>query len=195
MVDMACGWLPRREVVAIPAAQPSDIAAAELADSGRAPSPAHLLGVGEPTWTIADDLAQLKDMAHVMLKDYQVRSPTPVAGPLIAWVRRNLTSHLREPYIDPTLQRQEAFNLRVIAGIEELAARLDEQRRRLDQAHETADAALARAGETAVQAEALLDALALDEDNPPQKQAAADLRAGLAELQRILAGPPGRAAE
>lgn len=205
MVDMARGWLARRESAGGVAALPGDIPAFE-AVSEPSPSSMYPQGAGEPAWSIADDLDQLKAMAHVMLKGYEVRSPTPVAGPLIAWVRRNLTSHLREPYIDPTLQRQEAFNLRVIAGIEELAARLDEAQAalgggKLDQAQEDAiaaesgAAALARAGELAVQLEALLDSLAIDEDNATQMQAAADLRASLAELQRLVAGAPGRAAE
>jgi len=98
------------------------------------------------------------------------------------------------------LQRQEAFNLRVIAGIEELAARLYEAQaalggRKLDQAEEFSVAVRARAGELAVQVEALLDSLAIDEDNATQMQAAADLRASLAELQRFLANQPGRAVE
>nr|HMN30421.1 hypothetical protein [Caldilineaceae bacterium] len=44
-------------------------------------------------------------------------------GPLLAWVRRNLTSHLREPYIDPTFQRQENFNRQVAKTIMELVGR------------------------------------------------------------------------
>ena len=195
MADMACGWLAQHERRGETAALLGGIPDAEAAVSVRAPSPANLQSAGEPYWTIADDLEQLKAMAHVMLKGYEVRSPTPVAGPLIAWVRRNLTSHLREPYIDPTLQRQEAFNLRVIAGMEELAARLDEQRRALDQAHESTAAALARAEELAAQVEALQDSLPVDDGDSIQSQTAAGLRAGLVELQRLLAGSPGRAVE
>jgi hypothetical protein len=55
-------------------------------------------------------LAKLEAGADIMLRDYRVRSKVPVIGPLIAWVRRNLTSHLRGPYIDPIFERQVAFN-------------------------------------------------------------------------------------
>ena len=34
-------------------------------------------------------------------------------GPAIAWLRRNLTSHLREPYLDPMIERQVAQNRRL----------------------------------------------------------------------------------
>jgi hypothetical protein len=43
-------------------------------------------------------------------------------GVLIAWVRRNLTSHLREPYVDPTFQRQETFNCLVVETLQQLVA-------------------------------------------------------------------------
>ncbi len=61
--------------------------------------------------------------ADVMLRDYVVQSTQPLVGSLIVWVRRNLTSHLREPYIDPVIERQVVFNqlalecLRDIRGI------------------------------------------------------------------------------
>jgi hypothetical protein len=44
------------------------------------------------------------------MPDYQVRSGAPLIGGLIASARRNLTSHLREPYLDTIVERQEAFN-------------------------------------------------------------------------------------
>ncbi len=55
-------------------------------------------------------LAKMEAGADIMLRGYRVRSKVPVIGPLIAWARRNLTSHLREPYIDPIFERQVAFN-------------------------------------------------------------------------------------
>jgi glycosyltransferase involved in cell wall biosynthesis len=62
-------------------------------------------------------LESLSDMAmassDVALRDYEVRSGLPVVGPLIVWLRRNLTSHLREPYLDPIIERQVKFNRRV----------------------------------------------------------------------------------
>lgn len=73
-------------------------------------------------------------------RDYVVRSRIPIVGPLIAWVRRNLTSHLREPYIDPTFRRQENFNRHVAQVLVDLVAQksaeqaaLEERIRRLEQ--------------------------------------------------------------
>jgi hypothetical protein len=51
--------------------------------------------------------------SDVALREYEVRSGLPVVGPLIVWLRRNLTSHLREPYLDPIVERQVKFNRRV----------------------------------------------------------------------------------
>ncbi len=68
-------------------------------------------------------LTKLKQMADVMSHDYQVKSHIPLIGRLIVWVRRNLTSHLREPYLDPTLERQVAFNQQVINEMRFLAQR------------------------------------------------------------------------
>jgi hypothetical protein len=42
----------------------------------------------------------------------------------VAWTRQNLTSHLREPYLDPTLERQVGFNQRVAGQFQALLARL-----------------------------------------------------------------------
>jgi hypothetical protein len=51
------------------------------------------------------------------MREYVVRSGVPLVGPLIAWLRRNLTSHLREPYLDPIVERQVTFNQRVAEWI------------------------------------------------------------------------------
>jgi hypothetical protein len=56
--------------------------------------------------------------SDVAMRGYQVRSKAPLVGPLIAWVRRNLTSHLREPYLDLIVERQVLFNRRVSAWLE-----------------------------------------------------------------------------
>jgi O-antigen biosynthesis protein len=53
---------------------------------------------------------QLREAARVGMPDYQVRSSAPLIGKFIAWLRRNLTAHLREPYLDPIIARQEAYN-------------------------------------------------------------------------------------
>jgi O-antigen biosynthesis protein len=52
----------------------------------------------------------LRAAAQIAMPDYQVRSTTPVIGKLVAWLRRNLTSHLREPYLDPIIARQDTYN-------------------------------------------------------------------------------------
>jgi hypothetical protein len=44
------------------------------------------------------------------MPDYMVQSGVPLVGRFIAWARRNLTSHLKEPYLDPIIGRQEQFN-------------------------------------------------------------------------------------
>jgi hypothetical protein len=75
-------------------------------------------------------LEALDQSADVMLRSYTVRSGLPVVGPLVAWIRRNLTSHLREPYLDPTLERQVAFNRRVVQTMEMLMIRLAEYEKR-----------------------------------------------------------------
>jgi hypothetical protein len=81
------------------------------------------------------DLEALLASAATMPRDYVVRSRLPVVGPLLAWLRRNLTSHLREPYIDPTFQRQELFNRQVAKTLDGLvrqqATRLAELEQRL----------------------------------------------------------------
>jgi hypothetical protein len=71
------------------------------------------------------ELLMIRNEADVMLRDYVVRSRIPVLGGLVAWVRRNLTSHLREPYLDPTLERQVTFNRAVVDWMEQMQARLE----------------------------------------------------------------------
>lgn len=55
-------------------------------------------------------ILHLDNTADVMKRGYVVRSNAPLVGKLIAWIRRNLTSHLREPYLDPMIEKQVAFN-------------------------------------------------------------------------------------
>ncbi len=66
-------------------------------------------------------LAGLDKEAKVMPEQYVVRSGVPLVGPGLAWFRRNLTSHLREPYLDPMMRRQEKFNRRVVESLAALA--------------------------------------------------------------------------
>src|SRR5690606_38663754 len=69
---------------------------------------------------LADEIDLLAQTAGDIIRPYVVRSNAPVVGPLIAWTRRNLTSHLREPYLDPTLRRQEGFNWLVVQTLRQI---------------------------------------------------------------------------
>ncbi|HXF60245.1 MAG TPA: glycosyltransferase family 1 protein [Caldilineaceae bacterium] len=148
IVDEATAWLTARPYR--PAALPS---VAEL-EGRRA-----LLDL-----PLAEEIEQLGKAADAVLQPYTVRSAAPIVGPLIAWLRRNLTSHLREPYLDPTLRRQETFNLLVVhtlrqvsrllergqppaSGSTDLEARLRQLEERLDSVLEYLAAQLDRAQE------------------------------------------------
>lgn len=63
----------------------------------------------------------LGSSTDIMMRDYKVTSKFPVVGRLIAWARRNLTSHLRGPYIDPMLERQVRFNRMMLQEMKNLA--------------------------------------------------------------------------
>jgi O-antigen biosynthesis protein len=52
----------------------------------------------------------LRSAAQIAMPEYQISSGAPVVGKWIAWLRRNLTSHLREPYLDPIIAKQEQYN-------------------------------------------------------------------------------------
>lgn len=71
--------------------------------------------------------ASLKELAsHAkILFSYQIKSKKPFFGPLIAWVRRNLTSHLKEPYIDQMAERQTYFNILVVRCLRKLMQSVD----------------------------------------------------------------------
>jgi glycosyltransferase involved in cell wall biosynthesis len=64
--------------------------------------------------TLVDEIWARSDVA---MRDYVVRSSAPVVGPWIVWIRRNLTSHLREPYLDLIVEKQVSFNQRVAEWI------------------------------------------------------------------------------
>ena len=84
-------------------------------------SPVRLLSL------LADEIQAHSD---VMLRGYVVRSQIPLVGGLVAWTRRNLTSHLREPYLDPTLERQVEVNRRSAEWLRMAAKALDASARR-----------------------------------------------------------------
>ncbi len=62
--------------------------------------------------------------ADVALRDYRVRSGLPIIGPLVAWLRRNSTSHVKEAYLDRIVEQQVLFNRQLVAEIERLNTRL-----------------------------------------------------------------------
>ncbi len=106
VVAEATAWLPDQPYPRPRSLSAQPVAPASKAEGGKwAPTVQEVLLSGE--------LGRLDASADVMMRDYVVRSKLPVVGPLIAWIRRNLTSHLREPYVDPMFERQVAFNRQV----------------------------------------------------------------------------------
>ena len=75
----------------------------------------------------------------IMMRDYEVTSKVPVIGKLIAWFRRNLTSHLREPYLDPMLERQVAFNQRILEELRTIADIQADIFRRIEELEKSAE--------------------------------------------------------
>jgi glycosyltransferase involved in cell wall biosynthesis len=71
--------------------------------------------------------------SDVSMREYVVRSGVPLVGPLIAWFRRNLTSHLREPYVDPIIDRQVNFNRRTADWVDGATQLLVAGRRRQEE--------------------------------------------------------------
>ena len=88
-------------------------------------------------------IEDLEAQGDVAMRGYVVRSNVPVLGPIIAWIRRNLTSHLREPYLDPMIERQVAFNHRVTGWIRQAVHALSasgERQRELERRVEALEA-------------------------------------------------------
>jgi FkbM family methyltransferase len=83
---------------------------------------------------------QLSAQADIMLRGYVVRSNVPVLGKVIAWVRNNMTSHLREPYVDRMVERQVEFNRKVAQEIRLLTQSQAELTERLAQLEARRDA-------------------------------------------------------
>ena len=81
------------------------------------------LPLGESVFSVISP-QQLASRGKIVVP-YRTQSWIPLLGPLIAWVRVNITSHLKEPYIDRMARRQTNFNLlvvgllrRVVQGLE-----------------------------------------------------------------------------
>ncbi len=121
VVAEAVAWLPMR-----PFPRPMSLAA--LQGEGQ---PAKQTGQTAAGGLLEDDLEQLQEAADVMLRGYTVQSRAPVVGPFIAWARRNATSHLREPYMDPMFHRQEKFNWQAVMVARHLASLVNRQQREI----------------------------------------------------------------
>lgn len=91
-------------------AEPAAPAASEPPTMAPAAAPA----IPAPAPDRENHYRELEAAGDIALRSYTVRSDKPVIGPIIAWIRRNLTSHLKEPYVDPIIERQVQVNRRVI---------------------------------------------------------------------------------
>lgn len=77
-------------------------------------------------------LAPLQQQGVLTAPSYRVESRIPLIGSLIAWLRRNLTSHLKEPYIDVLAQQQTAFNTRIVDQLRQALEHSQREQRRLE---------------------------------------------------------------
>jgi glycosyltransferase involved in cell wall biosynthesis/2-polyprenyl-3-methyl-5-hydroxy-6-metoxy-1,4-benzoquinol methylase len=73
-----------------------------------------------------DDLKALEREADVAFRAYVIRSDKHLVGPFIEWVRRNMTSHLKEPYLDRIVERQVVFNAHLVRYLRYLANKLED---------------------------------------------------------------------
>jgi len=65
--------------------------------------------------------------ADVALREYRARSRVPAIGRLIEWVRENMTTHVKEAYLDRIVERQVLYNLSTLERIERLETVAAEQ--------------------------------------------------------------------
>lgn len=143
---------------------------------------------------LQDEIKQLHKAAESVLQPFVVRSGLPVVGPLIVWLRRNLTSHLREPYLDPTLRRQERFNWLVVQTMRQV-------NRLLEQPVSQSKALEARVAQMETEFDQLLELLEAElaqiqaADVEQRPQALATLRRRLAELRQSRLAAAGTEAD
>lgn len=71
-------------------------------------------------------------LADVALRGPRPRSGVKILGPLIDWVRRNSTSHIKEAYLDRIIEQQVNVNRALVAELHRLQAELDQLKRRMD---------------------------------------------------------------
>jgi glycosyltransferase involved in cell wall biosynthesis/2-polyprenyl-3-methyl-5-hydroxy-6-metoxy-1,4-benzoquinol methylase len=74
-----------------------------------------------------DDVEALERVADVAFREYVIRSDKPLLGPFIELVRRNVTSHLKEAYLDRIVERQVVFNTHVVRYLRHLANEVEDQ--------------------------------------------------------------------
>ncbi len=72
--------------------------------------------------------------ADIALRNYRVRSDLPVFGRLLAWLRSNSTTHIKEAYLDRIIEQQVTYNRLLAEEIIHLRAQLRTLEARLAQA-------------------------------------------------------------
>lgn len=100
IVAEATAWLPNQLLRRLPPPAIQAPPPPQISESLAPQAPAGL----------TQELNQLRALSDVMNRSFQPRSGLPVLGRFVTWLRRNLTFHVREMYLDPTLERQVAFN-------------------------------------------------------------------------------------
>lgn len=77
-----------------------------------------------PPPAAARPITPLAQHADVALRNYRVRSHVPLMGRLIEWVRYNMTTHLKEAYLDRIVEQQVLYNRSVADEIARLQAEI-----------------------------------------------------------------------
>jgi glycosyltransferase involved in cell wall biosynthesis len=86
----------------------------------------------EPTLFDAMLGQTLYPQADIAIHDYRVRSNAPLVGPLIEWTRTQMTSHLKEPYIDKIMARQVRYNQMLASELDYLHAQMRQIEARIE---------------------------------------------------------------
>ena len=76
-------------------------------------------------------LKTLFQHADIALRSYRVQSKAPFIGRLIEWLRCNLTSHIKEPYLDIIIEREVDYNRLLAVEIKQLQTEVRLLRRQL----------------------------------------------------------------
>ena len=77
-----------------------------------------------PPPSAARPITPLARHADVSLRNYCVRSQVPLLGWLIEWVRYNMTTHVKEAYLDRIVEQQVLYNRSVADEIAQLQAEI-----------------------------------------------------------------------